>query len=132
MFGRRSRPRPEPQPEPDLTPFDGGLAVLRRDGVVLGHIACEVSGFVTPFAPRTRKPWVWFAIVWESGEKDSKIEDYPPWTYVTEMLDGYIDYAGGGPFTRSKDREGRYDVEWVAPERAELERDRLGFEPGDF
>lgn len=32
--------------------------MLLRDGVVVGHIASEVSGFVTPFAPRTRKPWV--------------------------------------------------------------------------
>lgn len=58
MFRRRPRPEPQPQPEPDLRLFDGGLAMLLRDGVVVGHIASEVSGFVTPFAPRTRKPWV--------------------------------------------------------------------------
>ncbi len=48
------------------------------------------------------------------------------------MLDGYLDYVGGGPFVRSKGKEGRYDVEWVSAELVEAERDRLGFEPGDF
>ncbi|WP_286929662.1 hypothetical protein [Aeromicrobium sp. UBA7512] len=119
-FGRSRQPREFVVP-PDLAVFDGGLAVLSRDGEFAGHVASEVWSFVTPFAPRTKQPWVWFVIVWQSGEKETKIEEYPPWTYVAEMLDGFIELDGD-----------RYGIDWVAAELVPSERERIGIRPEDF
>jgi len=124
----RREPAAEPDFGPELEQFRDGLAALRRDGQVLGHVATSLGHFRTPFAPRTPQPWVWFVVVWIDGEKERAVEDYPPWTYVTEMREGYFDWAGG----RRLDRAGRYDIEWIPADEAPAERYRLGIRRDDF
>lgn len=119
-FCRNREPRRFVVP-PDLAVFDGGLAVLSLDEQFAGHIASEVRSFVTPFAPRAPQPWVWFVIVWRSGEKETRIEDYEPWMHVAEMMEGFVEICGD-----------RYDIEWVAPALVPSERQRIGICPEDF
>jgi hypothetical protein len=72
---------------------------------------------------RTPQPWVWLVVVWDDGVKERAVEDYPPWTYVTEMRAGYFDWEGH--------RAGHYGIEWVPPEPAPAERERLDIRPED-
>lgn len=111
-----------------MEPFRDGLAVLRREGQAIGHVATSLGQFRTPFAPRTSKPWVWFVVVWGDGVKESAVEDYPPWTYVTDMRSGHFDWEGGYDMSRA----GRYEIEWVLREREDAERTRLGIRSEDF
>lgn len=124
----RKYTRREPEPEPALAPFRGGVAILRRDDKFCGHIASEVS----QFQARPRNGWwVWFVILWVDGTKDRLIEDYAPWTYVTEMQQGFIDYAGG-MLMMDKTRAGVYDVEWVPVSEAARVRAEVGIRLEDF
>ncbi|MFB8229949.1 hypothetical protein [Cellulosimicrobium sp. NPDC055967] len=122
----RSRRR-EPEPEPDLDAFEDGLALLRRDGVTMGHVATSLGHFRGLFT-FTPHPWVWLVVVWDDGAKERAVEDYPPWTYVAEMRDGYLEWEGG----RGSRRTGRYEIEWVDRDRATAERARLGIRREDF
>lgn len=92
-----------PESDPTLGPFRGGVAALRRGGELAGHIASEVS---SPSRPLSRHSWAWFVIVWTDGVKDRLIEDYPPWTYVTEMKQGYVDLVRAT-------HEGTYEIDWI-------------------
>lgn len=124
----RAASTPDPDVGPELEPFRDGLAVLVRDGRPVGHAATSLGHFRTPFAPRTPQPWVWLVVVWEDGTKEWSVEDYPPWSYVADMLDGYLDWQDG----RDPQRFGRYEIEWVAPHLAHAERERLGIRAADF
>jgi hypothetical protein len=128
MWLRRHRPAVEPDFGPDIERFRDGLAMLRRDGQTVGHVATSLGHFRTPFRPRKPQAWVWLVVVWADGTKERAVEDYPPWTYVTELGQGYFDWEGG----RDRERGGRYDVEWVRPELAGTERERLGIRSEDF
>lgn len=33
---------------------------------------------------------MWLVVVYADGTRERSREDYPPWTYVTEMPDGYF------------------------------------------
>jgi hypothetical protein len=66
--------------------------------------------------------------MWVDGVKELSVEDYPPWTYVAEMREGYINWQDG----ERSDRFGRYEIEWVAPDEALRARDRIGIRPEDF
>ena len=107
--------------------FRNGLAVMRRDGKIAGHVATSLGSFRSIFTPR-RRPWVWFVIVWIDGEKERSFEDYPPWSYIKEMREGYMDWVPGRP----SDRAGRYEIEWTPPDETVRERDRLGVGAEDF
>lgn len=126
-FWRRG-PQVDPDFGPEFEPFRNGLALLKREGQPVGHVATALGHFRTPFAPRTPQPWVWLVVVWADGVKERAVEDYPPWSYVAEMRAGYFEWVGGA----GQDREGRYDIEWVPSERAEAERERLGITREDF
>lgn len=117
-----------PAVEPEMERFDDGLAVLLRDGRPAGHAATSLGHFTTPFAPRTPRPWVWLVVVWADGTKEPSVEDYPPWSYVAEMRDGFLDWQDG----RNRERWGRYEIRWVARELALAERERLGIYLRDF
>lgn len=66
-----------PKPDPALDPFRGGVAVLRRDGEVAGHVATEVKTFWSPFSfSRHRQWWVWFIVVWTNGDREPSAGDY--------------------------------------------------------
>ncbi|WP_460705103.1 hypothetical protein [Myceligenerans halotolerans] len=104
------------------------MAILRRDGEFRGHIASKVSQF---WGRPRNKWWVWFVIVWADGSKDRLIEDYAPWTYVKEMQQGFIDYAGG-MLMMDKTRIGVYEVDWVPASDAVRVRTELGIRLEDF
>lgn len=66
--------------------------------------------------------------MWSDGTKEPAVEDYPPWTYVTEMRGGYIEWVSQG----DPSRDGRYDIQWIPAELAAAERERLGICLSDF
>lgn len=116
-----------PKPDPALDPFRGGVAVLRRDGEVAGHLATEVKTFWAPFSfSRHRQWWVWFIVVWTNGDREPSGEDYPPWTVVREML------AGAFSWDEEDVHQGDYAVEWLPQEVARKTRSRLKIEAEDF
>ena len=117
-----------PEPSLDLEPFDGGLAVLRNGDEVVGHVATVVGTFATPFRPVRPQPWVWFIVVWSDGTRERPIEDYPPWTFVTEMINGSFDWT-----TYPKDpHAGVYSSQWLPASEAARVRDELGIRPENF
>ncbi len=69
--------------------------------------------------------WVWYIIIWSDGTRERSTEDYPPWSAVTEMRNGYLDVQGSN-------RDGRYDFSWLDADEAAAERKRLDITPGDF
>ena len=115
-----------PEPDPSIEPFRDGVGVLTRDGAVAGHVATAVSEFWSPGRPRRRQWWVWMIVVWIDGMRERSTEDYPPWTYVAEMTNGYLRWEEGGP------RNGRYDFFWLPASEAVAQRSRLGIKPEDF
>ncbi|MEE6296638.1 hypothetical protein [Georgenia wangjunii] len=71
---------------------------------------------------------MWIVVVWADGVKEPSVEDHPPWTYVSEMRDGYLDWQDGA----NRERTGRYEIQWVPAELAQAERERLGIHLNDF
>jgi len=111
----------DPIPDPTLEPFDRGIATLRLDEQVVGHLASILTDFVTPFS-RQKQHWVWYIVIWADGTREASEEDYPPWTVVREIQDGYFEGPG----------DVRYDAEWLGePARTQMwEAFRLT--PSDF
>jgi hypothetical protein len=118
----------EPEHNPDLEPFENGLAQLRRGDEVVGHVASTVGRFGTPFQPRALQPWVWFVVVWSDGTRERSFEDYAPWTFVTEMIDGIFDWT----MYPDNPHAGVYTCQWVSAAEAARLRDELGIRPEDF
>ena len=115
------------KPDPALDPFRGGVAVLRRDGELAGHVATQVGTFWAPFSfSRRRQWWVWFIVVWANGDREPLDEDYPPWTVVREM--------SSGTFSWEEDdaHRGEYTVEWLPEEARQKALVALGIRPEDF
>ncbi|HKE65571.1 MAG TPA: hypothetical protein VKB59_13120 [Micromonosporaceae bacterium] len=111
-----------PKPDPGLDPFRDGIAVLRRDGVVDGHIASTVGTFWSPSRPLCWQWWVWFVVVWSDGRRERSFEDYPPWTTVREMQSGFFEWTDGD----------RYDIEWLAEPDRQRVRDELALRADEF
>lgn len=114
-----------PVPDPTLEPFDDGVGVLTRDGHVAGHVATSLGWFWSPFRPLSKQWWVWLIVVWADGAREPSTEDYPPWTYVSEMQSGYFNWVG-------ESRAGRYDFAWLPRGEAERTRAVLGIAPQDL
>lgn len=108
--------------------FLQGLAVLRRDGAPVGHVATSLGTFRSLFSPFKPRPWVWLVVVWDDGMKERAVEDYPPWTYVAEMRAGSFEWEVG----RDGGRAGRYEIDWIPREHVEAEWARLGIRQEDF
>ncbi|GAA2084637.1 hypothetical protein GCM10009821_27550 [Aeromicrobium halocynthiae] len=115
----------EPDPDPDIERFRDGMVALYRDGEHAGYVATSLSTFMTPFS-RQKQWWVWLVVVFNDGTRHNKIEDYPPWTYVREMLDGHFGWQ------QSTTETGPYDVMWLSPEEAQRLRAELNIQPEDF
>lgn len=115
----------EPEPDPDVERFRDGLVALHRDGVHAGYVATSLGTFTTLFS-RQGQWWVWFIVIFNDGTRHNKIEDYPPWTYVREMLDGHFDWQ------QSTEDNGPFSVEWLPPDEAKRLRDELNVKPEDF
>jgi hypothetical protein len=95
-----------PAPDPDLASFDDGFAELRQDGEIRGHFRTTVGTFWSPSRPRSRQSWVWFDVAWSDGVRENPFEDYPPWIYVAEVLEGHFDWEGPR-------HAGKYEVLWL-------------------
>lgn len=127
MRFRPRKPALERDFGPEFEPFRDGLMALSQDGQPVGHLATSLGHFRTPFAPLTPQPWIWLVVVWADGVKERAVEDYPPWSYVAEIRQGYVEWLGWG-----SDRAGRFEIEWVPPGQAHAERERLGIRIEDF
>ncbi len=111
----------QPKTDPSLAPFHDGVAELKHEGKVVGHIATSVSKFWSPFSPLSLNWWVWSVIVWADGTKEQKLEDYAPWSYVNEMKNGKLEWHGT-----------IYSIEWLPPSKASAKREELGVHSEDF
>lgn len=115
-----------PRPDPTIDPFVDGLGVLSLDGRPAGHVATTVSEFWSPFSPLRRQWWVWYIVIWPDGTREVSTEDYPPWSAVTEMRNGFLEVQGAGA------RDGRYEFSWLDAGDAAAARARLGVSAEDF
>lgn len=115
----------EPLPDAEIERFRDGMVALSRNGEHAGYVATSLGTFTTLFS-RQKQWWVWFVVVFDDGTRHNLIEDYPPWTYVREMLDGHFDWE------QSTADEGPYDVEWLSPDEAARLRAELDIKPSDF
>ena len=113
--------------DPQLDIFDRGIAVLRNadDGAVAGHVATTLSTMRSPGRPLSRQDWVWLVIVWSDGHRDRRIEDYPPWTIVSEIQAGRLIWDEGA-------HSGTYNVEWLPPDERDAAWSTLGISRDDF
>ena len=119
-MSRRRYFKPPPS-DPALEPFDLGLAVLRLNGQVAGHVATTLGSFSTLFS-RQMQPWIWYIVIWADGTREHPEEDYPPWTFVREVQSGYFDGPGSV----------RYEAQWLEePERTRMWAE-LGISVDDF
>ena len=110
-----------PPHDPALDPFMWGLAVLRLNGQTAGHLATTLGSFSSLF-PRQMRPWVHYIAIWSDGTREPAEEDYPPWTFIREMQDGYF----SGP------RPVRYEAAWLEePDRSRMWGE-LGVSAADF
>ena len=113
-------------PDASLDTFVDGLGVLSRDGVIAGHVATVRGEFHTPLSRRMQ--WcIWSLVIWSDGTRERPEEDYPPWTSVTEMKDGYLEVL-----SQRRARAGRYDFAWLSPDEAREGWATLGISRGDF
>lgn len=115
-----------PKPDPALEVFDEGVGVLSRNGEIAGHVATIRSWFWSPFSPLRRQWWVWYIVVWADGSRERSTEDYPPWSAVKEMQDGYLEWIS------TDAHRGRYDFHWLDGHAAGLVRERLKISAEDF
>jgi len=116
-----------PKPDPSLDPFRGGVAVLRRDGQVAGHVVTTVLTFWAPLGFSLRRQWwVWYIVVWADSHRERPDEDYPPWTVVAEMQ------AGRFTWDTHDAHQGKYTVEWLPETEREAALADLGITPDDF
>jgi hypothetical protein len=111
--------------DPALDIFDRGIAVLRRDDQVAGHVATTLSSMWSPSRPLSRQDWVWLLIVWADGDRERPVEDYPPWSIVREIQAGRLTWEDG-------DHAGVYRVEWVPGDEREAAWRELGISLDDF
>ncbi|MCO7240095.1 hypothetical protein [Aeromicrobium sp. CnD17-E] len=115
----------EPEPDPDIERFRDGVVALFRGGEQTGYVATRLGAFTNGLS-RQQQWWVWFVVVFNDGTRHNEIEDYPPWTYVREMLNGYFDWQ------ESSGDEGPFDVVWLEPDEAARVRSELDIDPSDF
>lgn len=88
--------------------------MLTNDGEVVGHLASIVETFWGLGRPLGLQERVWILITWSDGRRERIEEDYPPWTSVTEIRDGWVSWKTDGS-------EGHYEVIWLdEPERSRL------------
>lgn len=114
-----------PEPEPMLEPFHDGLGELWSNGELVGHVATTVMRYAGCLSRRSHW-WVWLIVVWADGTRERSREDYAPWSYVAEMVDGVFVWEEGSS------RDGRYEFTRLPAAQAASERLRLGIQPSDF
>lgn len=116
-----------PIPDDTLTPFDGGVGVLRCGDEISGHVATTLGWFWSPFSPLRKQWWVWYIVVWVDGARERSTEDYPPFLAVNEMKDGHLEVLSDDPA-----RSGRYDFAWLPSEEGQAMLSLLNISDRDF
>ena len=114
-----------PNADPTLEPFEGGVGTLSQHGEIKGHVATTRSTFWSPSSPLRMQWWIWYFLVWEDGTRERSTEDYPPFTAVNEMTNGYLEVEGTA-------RDGRYDFSWLSDEDAASVRTQNNITDADF
>lgn len=79
-----------PRPDPALDQFRQGIATLIDQDTVVGHVATLVEPFWSPSHPFRMQERVWLLVTWIDGRQEQLLEDYPPWTSVTELREGHF------------------------------------------
>jgi len=110
--------------DPDLDPFRDGVAELRLDGELCGHVASTVVHFWGLGRPFTLQERVFLKVTWTDGSVEV-IEDYPTWssdggwrwTAVDEMQRGV--FVGGG-------EDKKYAISWLADDERTRAWDTYG------
>ena len=110
--------------DPRLEPFRDAVVELRRDGVVVGHVATTVTQFWSPFSFR-RNQCVWFSVIWVDGRRENPVEDYsPPWPTIELLEQGRFVWDRGPHL-------GEYEAVMLDAEQTALARRALGISHGD-
>jgi hypothetical protein len=73
-----------------LEPFRDGVAELRQNDAIVGHLATQVEQF---WGLGGRQERVWLLISWSDGRRERIAEDYPPWTSVDELRAGFLRWS---------------------------------------
>jgi hypothetical protein len=99
-----------------LEPLRDGVAELRQNDAVVGHLATQVERF---WGLAGRQERVWLFITWSDGRRERIEDDYPPWTSVDELRAGFL--------RRSVDaHELEFKVVWLQGDDARLAWARYG------
>ena len=75
----------------DLDDLRDAVATVHLDGVHAGHLATQVEPMRAGFLLR-RQEQVWLLLTRLDGTLDIQ-EDYAPWTYVTDLRNGHINWT---------------------------------------
>lgn len=105
--------------DPDLDIFDRGVWMVRQGDRHVGHVLSTLGHFRSILRPRTRQDWIWALVIWSDGSRERPMEDYPPWTFVRELLDGFLTWDTGI-------RAGTYEVDLLPAEDREAVWASLG------
>ena len=99
----------EPDPE-TISLLDHGVAELRAEGEVVGHLASTIETGWGSAHPFSKQLFLWYLVTLNDGSQ-YVIEDYPPYATLPDLIAGRLnrEHRDGEP----------YEVNW-------LERDREG------
>jgi hypothetical protein len=97
-------------------PFRDGVAELRQDDVVVGHLATQVERFWGLGGHQER---VWLLITWSDGRRERIEEEYPPWTSIDELRAGFLRWSVDA-------QELEFKVVWLQSDEARLAWQRHG------
>jgi hypothetical protein len=127
-------------PDPHLRAYDHGVGTLRVDGELRGYLASQLLEMRFP----SRRPWLWFVVVWLDGTKELAFEDYGAlWPVVQELDAGFLDHYG--PSVRRNGRflwrraeivtpgdPCRFEFSWLPADQAAQKWLELGLVDADF
>jgi hypothetical protein len=91
--------------DPTLDAFRDAVASLHDDDVHVGYLATKVESMRGGLLLR-RQERVWLLLTRLDGGHHPIQEDYAPWTYVSELREGRINWA-------STDGHAEYKVRWL-------------------
>ena len=109
-----------------LDEYCEAVARLQLAGQHVAYLATQVEPMRAGWLFR-RQERVWLLVTHLDGRRDPIQEDYAPWSYVGELQEGHLEWAGphGGA---------DYTVEWLSGEARQLAWAEYGIheEPGAY
>ena len=94
-----------PQAEPSLKEFHDAVASLHIGGAHVAYLATKVESMRAGLLLR-RQAWVWLLLTRLDGSHEPIQEDYAPWYYIRELMEGGINWASRGGYVE-------YEVRWL-------------------